>query len=77
MENDSRSKSVHVAIFAGGVEVTPSNRKFVRGNQQQVAPFTCIAKVTVNGSQAVEGRWKVQSGSSGTITERSLLLTPE
>jgi hypothetical protein len=77
MENDSRSKSIRVAIFVGGTEVTHSNRKFLRGNQQQVAPFTCITKATVNGSQVIEGRWKVDSGSSGTITERSLLLTPE
>jgi hypothetical protein len=77
MENDSRSKSIEVAIYANDVEVGHSKRKFIRGNQQQVAPFTCIAKVAVNGSQTIEGRWKVQSGSSGTISERSLLLTPE
>jgi hypothetical protein len=77
MENDSKSKAVQVAIFADGTEVAHSKRKFQRGNVSQVAPFTCIAKITVNGSQAIEGRWKVDANSSGTITERSLLLTPE
>lgn len=77
MQNDSKSKAVEVAIFADGVKVSHSNRKFIRGNQQQIGPFTCIAKVTVNGSQTVEGRWKVDNTSSGIITERSLLLVPE
>jgi len=77
LENDSRSKAAQVAIFSGGTQITHSNRKFIRGNQQQSAPFTSIAKVTVNGSEAIEVRWKVDNNSSGTITERSLLVEPE
>jgi len=77
MKNDSIGKSTEVTIFSNGVQVIHSSRKFIRGSNQQVCPFTCIAKVTVNGSQAVEGRWKVDNTSSGTIAERSLLLTPE
>ena len=77
MENDSKSKAVEVPLFADGTQVTHSKRKFQRGNVSQVAPFSCIAKITVNGSQTIEARWKVDNNSSGTITERSLLLTPE
>jgi hypothetical protein len=37
------------------------------------APFTSIAVVTVNGSQAIEGRWRT-SGSTATMHQRSLLV---
>ena len=76
MENDSRSKKVEVAIFIDGSQINHSSRRFHRGNQQQVAPFVSVTRATLSGSQTVEGRWKVDSGSSGTITERSLLILP-
>lgn len=75
--NDSRSKSVQVALFKGETQITHSNRTFIRGNQQQSAPFSCKARVTVTGSDTISARWKVETTSSGSITERSLILEPE
>jgi hypothetical protein len=68
-----------ISIYSGGSVVTASQRTFSTTasgvtNSTMSCSFSAIAKVTVNGSQAIEGRWKTTSGSINN-TYRQLLIT--
>ena len=61
---------IYTSIYVDGVQVAASERDFRRpGNVG--AGFTCVAKVTVNGAQAVEGRWRTTQGTM-SMFERTL-----
>jgi hypothetical protein len=60
------------SIYSAGALVTHSER--ICGGAQVVImyiPFCCVAVVTVNGSQAIEGMWRTSSGTA-TSTRHSL-----
>jgi hypothetical protein len=74
LELSSSNSASFFSIYSAGSQVAASERMAKRGaGQGQVAlPFTCVAKVTVNGSQAIEGRVRVDAGTA-TIHQRTLL----
>lgn len=75
IHHGSNNGTIFTSIFAGGVQNTPSEREFMRGAGQGDihASFTSIAEVTVNGSQAIEGRW-LRAGGTLTMHERVLMI---
>lgn len=76
VEHTSNNDSIFAAIFKGGSIVAASEREFRRGaGQGDVAgTFHCIAVVTVDGSEAIEGMWKEQVGGTATMHQRQMLL---
>ena len=63
---------VYTSIYTGGTIVSTSERQFRRpGNVG--ASFACVAKVTVNGSEAIEGRWRTTQGTM-FVFERVLAI---
>ncbi len=62
--------AVFTSIYTGGVQAPPTERSMTG---IVPASLTSIGRVTVNGSQAIEGRWRVSSGT-GTVTSRCLLI---
>ena len=54
------------SIFAGGVQATDSMQQFSDAPSYNT-PFFCDAVVVVSGSQAIEGRWGVAGGGTGTM----------
>ncbi len=70
-KNSLNVATSNLAIFSGDVKITSSNRIMTGTTTTGV---TSTAKVSVDGSQAIEIRW---STSDGTITayERSLIIT--
>ena len=58
-----------ISIYAGGSYVM--RRTVNSSNATNRMGFSCVAKVTVNGSQAIEGKWKTASGTA-TAYERGL-----
>lgn len=75
IEHSSNNSTINLSIYSGGSQVAASERLFRRGaGQGDVATtFTCMAKVTVNGSQAIEGQWRTSS-STATMHQRQLLI---
>jgi hypothetical protein len=75
LEHDTNAAYIWPAIYAGGVLDASSSRGFRRGNAQGnvVTPFSTTAIVTVNGAQAIEGRWST-STANATCYERSLTI---
>lgn len=61
------------SIYSGGTLVTASERLAVTSNTDQDMIFASQAIVTVNGSQAIEGRWR-RSGNTLTNTRRTLTI---
>jgi hypothetical protein len=75
LEHDTNAAYIWPAIYAGGVLDASSSRGFRRGGAQGnvVTPFSTTAIVTVNGAQAIEGRWST-STPNATCYERSLTI---
>jgi len=71
----SNQSIVYISIYVDGVKDTGSERKYERGNMSGgfAKSFCSVAKVTVNGSQAIEGRWRT-STATAKIFERSLAI---
>lgn len=61
--------NVFMSIYAGGVQI-PSSEENLQGAQ---APFASVAKVTVDGTQTIEGRWRVDIGTA-TMKQRNLTI---
>jgi hypothetical protein len=75
VQHSSNSESIFLSIYAGGAQETNSEREFKRGGGQGdvTSPFSCVAVVTVNGSQAIEGRWRTPAATA-TMHARSLVI---
>lgn len=73
----SNNARVFTAIHIAGVLQSGSEREFRRGGGQTSntqTPFLCLAKVTVNGSQQIEGRWYRSSGTAFMYAGRQLAI---
>jgi hypothetical protein len=71
---DTNNSSFFSSIYLGGVKVTSSEREARRGGGQfsDVPRYTtALSKITVNGSQVVQIRWR---RTAGTATTRSIHL---
>ena len=75
VELSANNSAAFFSIYSAGSQVAASERKAQRGaGQGDVGlPFTCAAKVTVNGSQAIEGQVRVSAGTA-TIHQRTLMI---
>jgi hypothetical protein len=67
--SDTNNAQMWASIYSGGTQVSGSERELMRGAAQGNVSigFCCVARVTVNGSQAIEGRWRVTASSTGTM----------
>ena len=61
-----------MAIFVAGNLVTASERSCGDSVTAAKEPFCCVARVTVTGAQAIEGRWRT---TNGTIQNTRRTLT--
>ena len=75
VRQSASNDSIFTSIYSGGTQVAASEREFKRGSNQGniTASFCCQAKVTVNGAQAIEGRWR-ETGGTATMYERTLSI---
>lgn len=73
VDNGSNNTRVFASIYAGGVQTAASERQFARATQAITGVLATSAKVTVNGSQAIEALWRVSAGT-GTMHQRTLVI---
>lgn len=74
VDHSSSNDSIETSIYAGGVQNSASERRFTRGLFSNVTtPFSSVAIVTVNGAQAIEGRWRT-TAATATMHERTLAI---
>jgi hypothetical protein len=76
-EPGNTNTAAEMSIFVDGVQDTGSERHVERGGSQDPggpAGFVCEAKVTVNGSQAIEGRWLSGGGTATLHAGRTLAI---
>lgn len=70
--NSLVAQTTIVTLYVGGVQAASTERSNKNaGNDPSGVAFQ--KRITVNGSQAVEVRWKV-TGGTGTIRQRTLTL---
>jgi hypothetical protein len=72
-ENDASNGSTFINIYSGGTIVSASEREREHNRADDSSGLSATARVTVNGSQAIEGRWRV-STDTGTLHERTLAI---
>lgn len=72
-QNTTNNATVYMSIWAAGAQVAASEERMVMGGANKAQAFCCVAIVTVNGAQAIEGRWRV-SGNTGTMHQRTLAI---
>lgn len=75
VENSSDTSITYMSIYAGGAQNAASQRraqtnKFSSGT---VHGFACVARVTVNGAEAIQGMWRV-TGGTATMYARCLTI---
>lgn len=67
LSHGSNGGSAYANIYAGGSLVANSEIQFKRSSQNMIVPSSINGILTtVNGSQAIEARWRVNSGT-GTM----------
>jgi len=71
--HNQRGPEINMSVYAGGTKNSASECNASHGRDQTDAGFCCVAEVTVNGSQAIEGRWRT-SQSTATMMERTLFI---
>lgn len=70
----------YLSIYSDGLQIPSSEERFGALPSTPAMtmgvnfPFNCIAKVTVDGNQAIEGRWRVNDDSIATMHQRNLTL---
>lgn len=78
LDHSNQSVPITVSIYVGGVQVAGSARAVITrtnaiGANSCTASVSTQAKVTVNGSQAIEVRWN--RGNAGTATAHQRTFT--
>lgn len=74
VRSTSTTGSVYIQIYAGGSAVGAEQIYQRGGNASSIAVGLCATfKVTVNGSQAIEGRWRRVNGT-GEMLSRNLTI---
>lgn len=77
--NSDDANAAFVSIYSNGVQIQSSEQIASKSQSGFVYPypFNCVAKVTVNGSQAIEGRWRELNNTNGqeaTMHQRNLTI---
>jgi hypothetical protein len=72
VENNTNDSITYTSIYHGGTQSLESERLH-SSSGGRASSFCCMAIVTVNGSQAIEGKWRV-SANTGTIRSRTLTI---
>lgn len=72
--NDDNDEGGEIAIAVQGTQNTNSLRFFYNDHGTDDLPGITIATVTVNGSQAIQGRWRAATGNTIVTNGRSLTL---
>lgn len=64
VENSNAGGVLFVSIYAGGVQAAASEREIDAPGANESSDATSVAVVTVDGSQAIEGRWRRSAGTA-------------
>lgn len=73
VSNGTTNNYTYMSVWSGGSQVAASEVNFQSSAANRTCPFCCIATVTVNGAQAIEGRWRVSAGTS-SMYQRTLMI---
>jgi len=73
MQSSNGAAIMHTSIYSGGTQVAASQRTTDAPGTNEATSFMTMALVTVNGAQAIDGRWRTSAGTA-TMHERQLAL---
>jgi hypothetical protein len=74
LDNSTNYQNIYTSVYSGGTQVAASEvvncAKWTAGD---CTSFVCMARVTVNGSQAIEGRWRT-AGGTASMFQRTIMI---
>ncbi len=71
--NGSGNERTFLSIYVAGSQISASERRVDHESNNTFTPISTMAEVTVNGSQAIEARWR-RSAQTSTAGQRSLMI---
>jgi len=74
MGENAGNNNVFASVWSAGSQVTSSERQSTSDRADDRNPFCATARVAVNGSQAIEGRWRTSGGTATMGPDRSLMI---
>lgn len=80
IDTDQNSpEAVFCSIYSNGTQIPSSEERYASSSNLTAPypnfPFNCVAKVTVDGNQTIEGRWRVgQADAQGIMYQRNLTI---
>jgi hypothetical protein len=74
LDNTGANESTFVSIYSGGVQVAASERVREHNRQDDRSGATAMARVTVDGTQDIEVRWRVTADTGVMGPGRSLSI---
>jgi len=73
LSQSNNGATVTTSLYVNGVLLAESQRTWQRPGSSAQGSFACNCKITVDGTQVVEGRWRRSAGTA-TNTNRQLVL---
>jgi len=73
MGNSKNANQTLVSLFGNGVQATESQRRMA-GQANNYSGICCEALITVGAGQAIDDRWYADSGSVGSMQNRTLVV---
>lgn len=71
--NSNNNASIIMSLYVGGAQVVGTERQHMASQANARIPFSTQALVTVDGTQAIEGRWRA-SANTGTMIGKSFTV---
>jgi len=71
--NGTSAQSVLASIYKNTTQEAASEREFATYRNDERGGFSCMARITVNGTDSISGRWRT-SGGTASMAERTLML---
>lgn len=81
LQSNANNVNIFVSIYAGGAQAsgsemsgTPQFQGGLTPSLNVSVPIGTVNLVTVNGSQAIEARWRVSAAATATALSRTLVI---
>lgn len=72
--NTTGNADTYISLFAGGVQVATSERLIEEDNGTNQSIMSTMGVITVDGTQAIDLRWKVSTGTSTAHAKTLMIL---
>jgi hypothetical protein len=74
LSHNANGGTIATSIYYNGSKIAASQRDYARGSQPATTSFHSVTRITVNGSSAIEGRWRTNSATASNYHRTLFVL---